>query len=59
MHYATPDCTVPLDGLSKFLKEMGITEAEKLPFLKISEITLPEETKVVILEHQQSERSSP
>jgi L-ascorbate metabolism protein UlaG (beta-lactamase superfamily) len=53
MHYATPGCRIELDGLSKFLKEMGINEAEKQPFLKITEIALPEETKVVVLDHQQ------
>jgi L-ascorbate metabolism protein UlaG (beta-lactamase superfamily) len=54
MHYSTPDCQVPLDGLSKFLKEMGISEIETQPFLRVSEIALPEETKVIILDRQQS-----
>jgi L-ascorbate metabolism protein UlaG (beta-lactamase superfamily) len=53
MHYATPDCRIALDGLSKFLKEMGISEAEKLPYLRVTDNALPEETKVVVLDHQQ------
>jgi L-ascorbate metabolism protein UlaG (beta-lactamase superfamily) len=52
MHYATPECRIPLDGLSKFLKEMGINEVEKHSSLKVSEIALPEETKVIVLDHQ-------
>jgi L-ascorbate metabolism protein UlaG (beta-lactamase superfamily) len=52
MHYATPECLISLDGLSKFLKEMGINESEKQPSLKVSDITAQEETKVVVLEHQ-------
>ncbi len=52
MHYATSECVIPLEGLNKFLKEMGITEIEKQPFLKVSDIALQEETKVVVLDHQ-------
>jgi L-ascorbate metabolism protein UlaG (beta-lactamase superfamily) len=59
MHYATPGCLVPLDGLSKFLKEMGIGEIETQPSLKVSEIALPEETKIIVLDRQPRERSSP
>ena len=59
MHYTTPGCLVPLDGLNKFLKEMGISEIETQPSLKISEIALPEETKIIVLDRQPGERSSP
>jgi L-ascorbate metabolism protein UlaG (beta-lactamase superfamily) len=52
MHYATPDSDIPLDSLSKFLKEMGISELETLPFLKLSASSLPEETKVTVLDYQ-------
>jgi L-ascorbate metabolism protein UlaG (beta-lactamase superfamily) len=52
MHYNTPAVKVPLDRLDKFLKEMGLHEAETLPSLKISKSSLPEETKVVVLEYQ-------
>ena len=53
MHYATPDCTIKLDPLSKFLKEMGLTDVETLPSLKISGTSgLSEETRVVTLGYQ-------
>ena len=41
-----------LDPLSKFLKEMGLADAEQSPSLKITGTnSLPEETRVVILEY--------
>jgi L-ascorbate metabolism protein UlaG (beta-lactamase superfamily) len=55
MHYATPatgDTAQKLDPLSKFLKEMGLTNPETLPSLKIAnQAALPEETKVVVLDY--------
>lgn len=56
MHYATPECNIPLDSLSKFLKEMGISEIETRPSYKItgSTASLPEETKVIVLDYQSS-----
>ena len=53
MHYALPNTNTQLDPLSKFLKEMGVKEAEKLPSLKLSGASnLPEETKIYELEYQ-------
>jgi L-ascorbate metabolism protein UlaG (beta-lactamase superfamily) len=52
MHYATSDNPLSLDSLSKFLKEMGITEIETQASLKISASSLPEETRVVVLDYQ-------
>ena len=53
MHYATPDSMIKLDPLSKFLKEMGLAEADTVPSLKISGTSgLSEETRVVILDYQ-------
>jgi L-ascorbate metabolism protein UlaG (beta-lactamase superfamily) len=52
MHYNTPALKVPLDRLDKFLKEMGLHEAETQPSLKIPNSNLPEETKVIVLEYQ-------
>ncbi len=52
MHYATPAAKIPLDKLEKFLKEMGLHEAEKQPALKVTKSALPEETKVVVLDYQ-------
>ena len=53
MHYATPDCTEKLDPLSKFLKEMGLSDIETLASLKLSGTGgLNEETRVVTLAYQ-------
>ena len=52
MHYFTPAAKVPLDRLDKFLKEMGLHEAETMPTLKVSKTTLPDETKVIVLDCQ-------
>ncbi len=41
-----------LDALSKFLKEMGLSEVEKQPSLKVAAASLPEETRVIVLDHQ-------
>jgi L-ascorbate metabolism protein UlaG (beta-lactamase superfamily) len=52
MHYTPSARGLPLDALSKFLKEMGLSEAETLPSLKITSTSLPEETKVIVLDPQ-------
>lgn len=52
MHYRTPAVKVELDRLDKFLKEMGLHEAESAPLLKVSKSSLPDETKVVVLNYQ-------
>jgi L-ascorbate metabolism protein UlaG (beta-lactamase superfamily) len=52
MHYATPDVDLTLDSLSKFLKEMGLGKQESQPSLKVSRSTLPEETRIAVLDYQ-------
>jgi L-ascorbate metabolism protein UlaG (beta-lactamase superfamily) len=52
MHYATPDVTVTLDSLGKFLKEMGLGKQETQSSLKASRSGLPDETHVVILDYR-------
>jgi L-ascorbate metabolism protein UlaG (beta-lactamase superfamily) len=53
MHYMTPTCLIKLDPITKFLKEMGLTEVETLPSLKANGTAgLPEETRVVVLDYQ-------
>jgi L-ascorbate metabolism protein UlaG (beta-lactamase superfamily) len=52
MHYSTPATKVPLDRLDKFLKEMGMHEAETVPNLKVTKTSLPDETKLVVLDYQ-------
>lgn len=50
MHYHLPKLKVKLDGLDKFLKEMGRKSVEPQPKLLIKKKDLPpEETKIVIL----------
>lgn len=52
MHYGHEKSKpgLELDPLSKFLKEMGLTAPEPLPSLKVTRSSLPEETKVIVLE---------
>lgn len=52
MHYHTPAATIKLAPLSKFLKEMGVGEVSPGPLLKISRSTIPEETRVVVLDYK-------
>lgn len=52
MHYQTPANNLKLAPLSKFLKEMGVGEIPAEPSLKISRSTLPEETRVVVLDYK-------
>lgn len=54
MHYGLAGNTLKLNPLSKFLKEMGIASAEPQPSLKISASSIPEETRVVVLEYERS-----
>ena len=49
MHYQTEFCTLKLDSLTKFLKEMGMAEHAPEDSLKVTKATLPEETQVVVL----------
>jgi len=52
MHYSTSEVKVTLDPLSKFLKEMGLGKQDSQPSLKVSRSGLPDETKVIVLDHQ-------
>jgi L-ascorbate metabolism protein UlaG (beta-lactamase superfamily) len=54
MHYATKDAKLKLDSLDKFLKEMGLSASQPEASLKVTRTGLPEETRVVVLEYQQS-----
>ncbi len=54
MHYATPASKVELEPLSKFLKEMGLKDIDKVPSLKVTSISsLPEEMRVYVLDYEQ------
>jgi len=54
MHYATPAAKISLDSLNKFIKEMGLSKPETQPSLKVTRSSLPDETRVVVLEYQKS-----
>jgi L-ascorbate metabolism protein UlaG (beta-lactamase superfamily) len=49
MHYRLPGLNLPLEGVERFLKEMGVTEASEENSLKITASNVPEETQVVLL----------
>ena len=49
MHYKTPALKKELDGLDKFIKEMGLTTVVPQPKLVINKSTLPLTTQVVVL----------
>ena len=54
MHYGTPASLLKLALLSKFLKEMGLGKVEQQDFLKVTRTTVPEETRVVVLNYMRS-----
>ena len=49
MHFGTPASSIKLSPVSKFLKEMGVSEIEPQPTLKVNRGAVPEETRVVVL----------
>lgn len=53
MHYKTPQTTLELDSLDRFLKVMGVSNPKPEEMLRISSSKLPDQTQVVILEPQQ------
>lgn len=54
MHYKTADTSLKLDGLSKFLKEMGLGSVKAEETLKVTKSTLPEDTHVMVLDYKSS-----
>ncbi len=55
MHYKVPDLAFKLDGVDKFIKEMGLKKAEAVETYKVTKDNLPKETQVVLLEMKQKE----
>jgi L-ascorbate metabolism protein UlaG (beta-lactamase superfamily) len=49
MHYQLPGLSVDLDGVERFLKEMGVTEPKQDSSLKVTPGNLPEETEIILL----------
>lgn len=55
MHYQTTNTIVELEPINKFLKEMGLSEVETMPSLKVTNVSsLPEETRVIVLDFPHS-----
>jgi len=52
MHYLTPQATANLDSLQRFLKEMGLADAEPVARLSLTRSTLPHETQVTVLDYK-------
>ena len=52
MHYKTPGVNLPLASVDKFLKEMGVANPQVEDALKLNRASLPEQTQVVLLSHQ-------
>jgi L-ascorbate metabolism protein UlaG (beta-lactamase superfamily) len=52
MHFRTPEISLKLDTLNKFVKEMGLSTPKPQEILKITHADLPEETHVVVLENK-------
>lgn len=52
MHYKTDAVTLKLDPVAKFLKEMGLGAIKPEPSLKLSKSSLPDETRVVLLDYK-------
>ena len=50
MHYKTGKEKMELGAVDPFLSEMGISNAEAQPSLKVTKSALSEETQVVLLE---------
>jgi L-ascorbate metabolism protein UlaG (beta-lactamase superfamily) len=51
MHFGTPASSLKLAPVSKFLKEMGLGNVEPQPSLKITSGSVPDETRVVVLDY--------
>lgn len=52
MHYRTDTYSEGLEGVEKFLKEMGVTSPTVTDELKLSRGNMPEETQVVLLSYE-------
>jgi L-ascorbate metabolism protein UlaG (beta-lactamase superfamily) len=50
MHFYTEQASLQLDRLDKFMKEIGLHQVETMPMLKVTKSSLPDETKVIVLD---------
>jgi L-ascorbate metabolism protein UlaG (beta-lactamase superfamily) len=51
MHYKTAALSWELDPVDRFLKEIGVTEANSQPKLSLTKSSLPDSTQVVLLDY--------
>lgn len=54
MHYGTPESALKLAPVVKFLKEMGLGEVEPQPTLRVSRASVPDETRVIVLNYEKT-----
>lgn len=54
MHFGTKDSALKLAPVTKFLKEMGVGKVEPQSSLRVSRSSVPSETRVVVLTHEQT-----
>ena len=54
MHYQTPASQIKLAPLSKFMKEMGLSEVQAVDSIKLTRSSVPDETRVVVLNYAKS-----
>ncbi|MBM2810220.1 MAG: Zn-dependent hydrolase of the beta-lactamase fold-like protein [Chloroflexi bacterium] len=52
MHYATSDSTAELDGVDRFLHEMGIAQSEPQARINVTHSSLPTEPTVTLLQYR-------
>ncbi len=58
MHYGTADSLIKLAPVNKFLKEMGLAEIEPVSSLKVGRGSVPEETRVVVLNYEKNSQGA-
>ena len=49
MHFKTEGLKLELEGVERFLQEIGISDIAPLPSLRVTNGSLPEETQIVLL----------
>ncbi|SRR5581483_10277415 len=55
IHYRVPELTIKLDGVDKFVKEMGTKAPAPVESLNVKRDGLPKETQLVLLDMKQRE----
>jgi len=53
MHYKVPGLKAQIETANRFLKEMAVESPERMETLTVTASSLPEETRLVLLEPKQ------